>query len=315
MSSDKKHVTQEVYHTDDDKSLKTARMDSNTWRRMIFSHRQNIKEQNGNVIFYGKVIDQTGKGVHGVVINAESSLYVESLSEQIAYKGRKTARKVISVSTNRDGNFEISGYRASDLHFLSVSKSGYASTKKLPAGFIFGSAYSSNHKAYPSNPVIFNIWKKSDNVGRVISQRKRFYVRGDGSPNIINMEAGTITTYEADGDFCISVNSAYDGGMRRDYPWSIDVQAINGGVILSEDAYLYLAPEHGYGASLKLQFPDAKGSWTNDTKIKLYVKSRHGKRFSAVTAAIITGFNDNEVACDLSWVMNLDGNRTLEPVE
>ncbi len=95
--------------------------------------------------------------------------------------------------------------------------------------------------------------------------------------------------------------------------WSFDVKPVDGGIIKSTDTYLFIAPETGYEDSIRMQSADSQGSWSNESNIKFYVKSGNGSRYSAVTAKIITGFNDNEVACDLNWVINIEGKRNLEP--
>ncbi len=125
------------------------------WRGTVFFHRQNTKEQNAPIRFYGKVSDQNGSPVRGARVSASVSYYVESLSEQIDYGGGKSGTEKIDEITDGKGLFLIEGYRARSLRIHSIEKEGYRSMEKLQTGFIFGVAHSTRHTPNPSEPVIF----------------------------------------------------------------------------------------------------------------------------------------------------------------
>jgi hypothetical protein len=81
--------------SEEEKSVKPNGVSDQAWLATVFHHRKNAIEQNGDVTFYGRVIDQESNGIADASITAESNVYVESLNEQIAYGGGKSDRKTL----------------------------------------------------------------------------------------------------------------------------------------------------------------------------------------------------------------------------
>lgn len=63
---------------------------------------------NRRFVFYGKVVDETGKPMNGVIINAEVK-YSTSIRLPIAFAPRRKSSKPISATNNSQGEFQLHG--------------------------------------------------------------------------------------------------------------------------------------------------------------------------------------------------------------
>jgi len=124
-------------------------------------HREKERKRNGEVLFYGKVVDLEDRPLAGVAVSATALQYPLTYMEFIQQEGN--SRDIpIEVVTDSDGRFEISGIRAMSIGFSNRSKEGYEIDGRITPenlSFIFIEDYPIRYKADFSNPVIFRMKK------------------------------------------------------------------------------------------------------------------------------------------------------------
>ena len=179
----------DIKFTQEEKEARPEDASDTSWRATVFFHRQNIRDQNGEVQFYGKVIDQNGEVVSGAKVSALSEYYVESIKEQLDFGGGKKGTKKIEARTDENGLFVIDGYRATNLSFKEISKAGYKAKEKLPAGFVFANTFSRRYEADPTEPMIFHMWKMGA-TEPLKKSRWRKSVIPDGTAYVLDLETG-----------------------------------------------------------------------------------------------------------------------------
>lgn len=313
-SPESKHADalSKIQLTDEEVAAKPPDIDEYSWLSTVFFHRINVQEKNGDVRFYGKVIDQNGEPVAGAKIIANSSHYVESLKEQVAYGGGKVETMQIESISNADGMFFITGYRARNLRFESVSMPGYISSPTLPGGFTYSPAYSSQHLPDEANPVVFAVWKKSGDEPLMKNQWRKRVI-----PNGRSFSFDLLTPRVIDGESVnhlrIRIFADYDSNVgSNNYPWNIEIEAPGGGGVQeTAQPYPYQAPENGYESRLRWSFPKEDGSWTRDLNRTIYIKGPGGE-FYASAKIDIKVFHTNSASIVMETLLNPAGSRNLE---
>ncbi len=302
---------EEITLTEEEQAAKPPDVTDANWLATVFFHRMNVREKNGDVEFYGKVIDQDGAPVEGAKVEAYASSFVESLREQVAHGGGKTEKRDFALLSDSKGLFSITGHRARSLTFRSIEKDGYTSSKKMPGGFMFSPTYSSQHTTSSTEPVIFPMWRKG--ISEPLSKkfcRKR--VVPDGRVYTFDLRASRVIEGDGEGDLRIRVVADYqaaDGTTR--YPWTLEIEAIEGGLISSADPYPYRAPETGYQPELSWDSTDRNGKWSRDLLQTLYVEGRN-KEFYASIRLDMKVFFANSASIEMNILVNPSGSRNLE---
>jgi hypothetical protein len=291
--------------TPEEEALRPDDTSEASWRTTVFSHRQNARDQNGSVRFYGKLVDQNGEPVVGADVFGFSGYYVESLSEQLKFGGGKKGTKKIEVKTDENGLFVVDGYRATNLSFTEIRKDGYRAEEKLPSGLVFGNTFSKRYESDSLSPVIFPMWKKGD-TEPLMKARWRKSVVPDGRAYTLEMASGRVVE---NGDLRVSILADYDSipDMNK-YPWKLEVSSPGGEVIESDGAFLYKAPDSGYVESLEWTVSEEQ-KWSTDLKRSLYVKLRDGSYAGVTIDAKV--YHTNKARVVVNSLMGTSKNRVF----
>jgi hypothetical protein len=282
-----------------------------SWLAAVFLHRVNVKEKNGNVEFFGKVVDQDAQPIESAKIKAYSAQYVESLKDQIAYGGGRLDTKTIEVATDGAGLFTISGYRARNLSFDSVQKPGYTSPSKLPGPFPFSPAYSSQHQANANDPVIFQLWKQETNEP-VIKQHWQKRVVPDGRVYSFDLINGRMTEDDGTANLRLSVVADYSSTTgTTNYPWTIKIEAPGGGVVVTGDSHPYRAPESGYEPHISWNSTNTIGEWARDLTRTILIKGPGGEFYASAKMHVIV-FHTKSASITMDTIVNPSGSRNLQ---
>lgn len=292
--------------SDEETSSRPAGVSEEQWRVAVFFHRQKLRDQNGFINFYGRVIDQHGNPVVGADIFGYSDYYVVSLAEQRASGGGKRERKYIEAKSDMDGLFVVDGYEATNLNFTEVKKSGYHSIEKLPTGLIFGNGFSKRYESDPSSPVIFPMWEKG-NTEPLIKAKWRKSVIPDGTTYTLDIESGRVVN---NGNLRIKILANYDSiPDTNKYSWTLEISSPGGAVIESNDAFLYKAPKSNYEESLVWKVQEGK-EWSRDLKRSLYVRLKSGA-YAGVTIDTKV-YHTNSARIVVNSLINPSGSPNLE---
>lgn len=234
-----------------------------------FFHRANIKDKNGDVEFYGKVVDQNQHLIEGAEVKASSRLYAESIEEQVEYGGGKVNTKKIETITDAAGLFAISGYRAKNLRIEVIHKPGYSAPSKL-SSFSYSPSYSVRHTPDASDPVVFPMWEKN-RAEPLVKKYWRKRIVPDGRSYSFDFDGWQVAEGVEVGDVIIKVNVDYASGDGTiNYPWSIEINVPDSGVVETEDLHPYLAPKVGFGHRIAWRSGEISEKWTRDLQRTLY---------------------------------------------
>ena len=300
----------EIELTDEELAAKPESSDEMAWRAKVFSHRAKVQMENGDVKFYGKVVDQKNQPIAGAEVSAYSKQYVESIKEQVAAGGGKIDTIHVQVFTDSKGLFSIMGYRARALQFESIVKHGYSAPPNLPE-FTYSPLYPNTHISKKSFPVVFKIREKLNPEPLIHTKsQKRLVI--DGRSYAFNLKTGELTENKDEENFKIKVRADYDaveGPMY--YPWGVEISVPEGGIILSQDPQSYLAPKTGYEPKLSWAFQAKETNWNDRLKKAFYIKSKDGEFYAYVRLNLIT-FHTNNATLQMKVFLNPAGSRVLE---
>src|SRR5690606_20516565 len=124
------------------------------------SYHANRSEQNTNIYFYGKFVDQSGNPVSGVKATAFVSGFEPDVEKHL--KDEDAAiRKNIQVTSDANGLFSVQGELGQLLTIRNIHSSKYIFHESLPPVFNYNDSFGSTHRPDPNNPVIFKLYERS----------------------------------------------------------------------------------------------------------------------------------------------------------
>lgn len=148
--------------TDEEVALKPEAVPWHAWAHSIEVHKISAAK-NGMVEFFGKVVSESGEPLRGVSLVAEVAGSEPSFVKALA-TGDETYVKTIELTTDQNGEFEITGAVGRRLIIKDFRKQGYAifgekkfkgdgARKSWSDSFIANS--SSSFLSDPENPEVF----------------------------------------------------------------------------------------------------------------------------------------------------------------
>ena len=123
-----------------------------------------------------------------------------------------------------------------------------------------------------------------------------------------------ISQVAEDGDIRITLTripAQIKRGQQK-YDWTASVEAIDGGVIESNDDFMYSAPETGYVSKLNIGVTAIDANWSADKKVSFFLKSRSGSNYGRVTLEFMTDSEKPKTGFSFHSVINPSGSRNLE---
>lgn len=220
------------------------------------------------IAFYGSVIDQHGDPVP----DADVHFYVQD--------GFEDSPPIKGV-TDQDGNFSITQIHGIALG-VGVSKPGYRQLppqddKVTSSGlFEYHLATGPPSASRKDTPAVFTLQK----VG-ILEPLTRIYrtinLDGTGKPFELSLDKN--------GGHKVAmklVNRMYElpEGERLKYTWNFEVQALNGGLMKRENAFIFEAPEAGYKPSDFLDRPASMpfgyGGWASLETLSYFIHFHDG---------------------------------------
>jgi hypothetical protein len=267
-----------------------------------------VEAMNVPVVFFGKVVDQDNAPLAGVKVRAS----VRSWHVIATPDGDATFATYEAVSDS-DGSFQIDGGRGNALAIEALEKDGYEPEPKAMQGF--GYTTSDPLRPDPNNPIVFRLWK-AETKAQLVTGSKRFSLVPDGRTYTIDLLTGTITeSAAAQGDLRVSIQRPETALWGQRYDWTMDVQAINGGLMEEADGStaMFRAPEDGYTNHWRLDANAADESWSYGTGQKrFYLKSRGGRNYGRLEVEGYAYYLQNKQGrLNLTWAVNPAGDRLL----
>jgi len=268
----------------------TASMNSNELADQILASWQ------APIEFYGKVVDESGNAIAG----AKVSFHWVEVPKPDGNRGSTT-------ESDPEGLFSLQGARGPSLT-VSVSKEGYRASRQGLPEFRYGLSQEGNFLADPHNPVLFRLKKKGAQEP-LVSLKHNYPIPRDGAPVSVNLETGA-TTPDGKGNIVLRCWTEDQGKQPGEkYDWRCNVTLPDGGLVLTEEEFPFLAPEAGYKPSAEISMPADREKWTSDVDLRFFFRLADG-RYGRMTFSMIAG---GQHFCMIDSVLNPTGSRNLEP--
>lgn len=266
--------------------------------------RNSLESKNAPISFYGRVIDQDGNGLADVHVSMDV--------RQWHFNGHwgNTFPEFERITDSR-GNFSVENTAGDYLSINSVVKNGYRLSPKAPNSFGYGSVPNPIHPD-PQNPVIIKMWELGESAN-LVSHRTLFGFQPDGRIYTLDLLADKkMESGNANGDLRVQFKRQSVLKPKEEYPWTLELSAVNGGLIETTDEFEYLAPGNGYLPQVLFQtnaiFPKAMPDITKD----YYFTSRNGQVYGVVSLQIFSDYN-GQSAILVNSRANPNGSRNLQP--
>jgi hypothetical protein len=131
------------------------------WWALRSAYQQHEARQNGEVEFYGKLVDENQQPLKGVQIHVRVSSVRPTLAAVVASKNASSYTSVeMKPTTDETGRFEVKNMKGRGLVLDYVALDGYEFAPGTDNGFTFvpdgvSSTWEGpRHKADPNNPVV-----------------------------------------------------------------------------------------------------------------------------------------------------------------
>jgi hypothetical protein len=238
--------------------------------------------------FYGKLEDQFGNPVAGAVI--KGSIRVIS--------GTRQGTDWPTTTSDVNGLFAFHG-TGQDIGMM-PSKKGYA-LASLNSGGNYSLLAPDAERMHPdsNNPVVIKMWKLQGAEPLVVINQ-HYKLHYTDAPIDFDLLAGKIVPNG--GDIQLTVNR--DAGIisgRNQLDWSVQVEAVNGGLMDSggQESVTYAAPESGYQQNMTFNFStNAPNKWFEEFNQGFFLMSRNGQ----VYAKLGLSFRINQAPEDFMYV-------------
>jgi len=251
------------------------------------------KSQIREITFHGEIIDQFGEPVPEV---------------EISYTGHRstfaTGSGIGIFKSNKDGIFTINA-KGKAMSINSYRKIGYQFPKRqhFKSHRSRDGQFSSWREFTEDTPYIVRAWK-IDRYPETISNRKPLGFIPDGRDYTVDFLSTDKIKNEGvtEGDLRIRFK-------RDDKKWQVIIEAVNGGIIETDDFYRNLAPENGYIAGPKI-YSYEKTEKKRDTR-SVYFVSRNGKTYGSINMKFMAYGHKKRSTILMNYTVNLEDGRNL----
>ncbi len=246
--------------------------------------------------FYGKVIDQHNMPVSQAIVKLEV--------------GAPDGRTYRDLITDNNGTFVLKDIKGKYLYINKIECEGFEYPKVAEHfSFNYGGNQEAKHIPDQNNPTIFKMWKKGESEP-LIKSRKAYKIKSDGSVYYIDLLKERKSIDEPENfDLIVEMKIDKTNGSNR-YNWSIIFKSRNGGLVETEDTFLYEAPEKGYQESIKLDFNNDDPKWSSIVERKFYLKSRNSRVYAALNCKIFTKKEYSHIK--IRSIINPNGSTNLQ---
>ena len=267
--------------------------------------REVIHHANQPVSFFGQVIDQDNAPLPGVKVR----LSLKRTEETLPGLSRDVLDYVDEV-TSAQGGFSLTGRNGSLLTVQSLEKPGYE------APYVGNRAYwyeeiVAGQKFTPNEakPEIFRMWKL---VGaeRLINKGIGTSIPYDGTAVNFDLQAGREVGSGGDIRVTLKRTPLQIKPWPGKYDWIATIEAVDGGVIASNDEFMYRAPESGYEPKLTISVSAQDPKWSAYKAVAFYLKSQ--SKYARVTAEFTTDYDKPKTYFRVEAYINPNGSRNLE---
>lgn len=279
-------------------------------RREIINTWEKAREK--EVEFWGKVLDQHDEPVVGAEVTATITTH------QIPPSGFKPQPTTIySATTDANGSFYIKGRQGRGFTIETMAKAGYVLPPELQTRRGNLLWYNYDHldpkgfKPDRGAPVVFRMWKL-EQPEKLVSGEGFYGIVPDGSVYTVDLLTQKHAQGEKPGDFRVRISRPPNVKWgARGYDWSWQIESIGGGLVETNDEFMYRAPEGGYQPSYEIRIRSGDAPWSDEVRRRFFLKSRGGAVYARLEVEVLANYRDKAVF-SVKYYANPNGSRNLE---
>ena len=302
---------------DDEGVAKPPDVTEADWQRFLRMHAAR-KASNRKVSFHGRVIDQNGDPVKGVLISTEITRREELIARIIA-DGKDQITDKVDYVTDANGSFVIDERKGYALSIEKFEKQGYERPGRgVKTHFMFGQLLrnpeaSEFHHPDPTHPVVFTMWKKGKTEPLIAMGVDLRFLEKDKIdtlylPLVVNAKAQPNPVEGWDIKAKVSVRS------RENWSFTLEGDG-DSGFIVTDDIHTNMAPVDGYVPSITINSNDPELRPDVNRSIKVYYRGNNGNKYAAFRMEFGSWGQrgENNFTIDLMGLrINPNGSRNLE---
>jgi hypothetical protein len=267
-----------------------------------------VQKSNKPIQFFGLVLDQDNNPIPGVKV----TLAVRTAKEVTPGVVDDLFEYPVVV-TGADGQFALTDATGALLSLKALEKPGYeASEKSLNrAHYWYWRDPSQVFHPDAARPEVFRMWKQAG-AEKLVRQERMTRIPYDGRAVAFDLVSGRETTVGGDLRVALLRTPQQVKWGQRNYEWTLTVEPVDGGIIVSNDEQMYRAPADGYQPKLVVHMAADDPKWTDEMSVELYLKSQGGKHYSAVKLDVMVGSEKPATGLSFRSYLNPTGSRNLE---
>lgn len=270
--------------------------------------------------FYGKVVDQYGQPV------VDATLEVEG-GGRLLTPGAGKAR----IRTDAEGKFGVHMDGGSLIitnvlhpnikflfpnHLEAISDSGQGGVTFWGYQRMVGGNEPLWSDYTEDNPYIFQAWRiePDELVANLKSDRDNFRVDCEGNTYSIDMlvpprSKKRLVLGGAEGQLRVRLTCKSDSPKQVADVWSAELEVIDGGLLETNDRYMFKAPESGYSPSYRMGTQVEGSSDSGAGRKKFYFMSNEGREYGSLIISIYP--LPSRPIVSIQYNINPNGGRSL----
>lgn len=251
--------------------------------------------------FYGKVEDENDQPVPGATVQFH---WTETPTEALEEKPGETS----TTASDATGLFALHGAKGPSLS-VDVSKEGYYTSRTNPWSFF----YTLNGHFSPDafNPVVFHLRKKGEGVSLVVADFPSFahvvQLHHDGTPVELDLFNDKQTS-AGTGQVKLELWRDVFVPNAQVFGWKCQISVPDGGLLVCNNEFGFLAPESGYQPSFTVDMPATNQNWQTEIRKSFFIKTSNND-YGRIDFYLLA-YNG---VYTLHSAINPTGSRNLEP--
>jgi len=220
-------------------------------RNKMLRMKEIFKRQDAEILFYGRLVDQSNASVEGAVVDIQITQFNPDMDKLFGQV------KTVHVQTDATGMFSVEKEKGRSIYVKGVSKAGYEYLMEQNPTTSFQFAEHGVQKPFVADknaPVVFKLRKKGPTTFLIVSPSgnrppgQLFRTKGTNGLtqplDLLTWISGPGWKHCATSNADLRIDATFDAEQKS---WAVTYAVTNGaeGVILSS-SMLYEAPETGY---------------------------------------------------------------------
>jgi len=251
--------------------------------------------------FYGVVFDENGLGVP----DARVSFQWTNISAEDAIN--------IDGFTDNSGSIELrdkQGYVLS----VTVFKDGYYTPTGGSLSFNYAEPWDLRfHRPDAQRPIILKLRKKGQPEPLVHRWNLEYNTANDQGSILVDLLGQRQVNSGHDLQFTMSHGPEVILKGQRRFDWKVEVAAADGGLVVYDEEFPFLAPEEGYEPILRGSMKADDPDWTSGFERKCFFRSRGGQHYGRIIFRVSPFPKDSPPGVTLNeYYLNPAGSRNLE---